>query len=307
MQCPRTELALSGGPATMTQEQKELCYRSRARKPSGTVIVDREVELLCEKLFRHTVTLNASLADSDRLTVNCPSPQYTGSISATCEPNSSRWKFSGVCAPQYCPAQWRELALSSKTDQARSFVHTHTVSMHLPRQEAAEVPGNFRERTLSVEEMNAIAHASTSDVWSVVPCCSHLSHTGSCLDRNVSYGYVTSRCTRNKDGELDHQVWSNFSGWVSLDDSTGLQSGCVPSDQAIRGVKMDQSSTDAAVLFRELAHTLRMQLFRRVTNNWNIPLNGSLSSISVSMDVGNGSFHWRPVMSLTRRGSSAGK
>jgi hypothetical protein len=75
---------------------------------------------------------------------------------------------------------------------------------------------------------------------------------------------------------------------------------------------MDQSSIDAAVLYRKLAHTLRVQLndVLELKKYWNMPLNGSLSSISVSMrdaSVGdeNRGLDWRPVMSVPRQGSVA--
>ena len=316
LQCPQTEIPLSGGPATMSYEQQQRCYQSRVptermtnpRRASGRAL-DRETKLLCEKLFQHTATLKTTISGFGRLAVECPSPQYSGSISATCAPNASAWEhWSDGCHLQFCPAEWRRLTFSgNRTD---NISRTHAVRVHLPQQEAvagAEGPDSASGGALSVSQSNEVAHASSAEVWSIVPCCNQLSPTGSCLDQNASYGYITSRCARNDDGALAQQVWSSRS-WVTVNDSTVLQEGCRPLDEGVTGVRMDQNSMDAAVLYRELAHTLREEFLPSIQKLWTLPLNGSLSSISVSMrDVSTGvrATEWRPVMSVPRPGADA--
>lgn len=319
LECPRIDIPLSGGPATMSYELQQRCYQSRA----GTS-VDRQTKLLCKKLFQHTVTLNATAAGVGRVTVDCPSPQYAGAISATCTPNSSRWQnWGGECLLQYCPAQWQLLAFSdNQTDQtnhnhssSRSLMRTYAVRVHLPQQEAvsavsAELPKDATGLSLSLSEMNAVVQASGSDLWSVVPCCGRLSRTGSCLDQNGSCGYIMSRCARNENGELGHQSWRSNGSWVSLSDNAVMQAECTSLSEAVAGVKLEQTSIDAAVLYRKFAHALRRQISPSVAKHWILPLNGSLSSVSVSMrglhgGSGKSGSGWRPVVSVPRHGSSA--
>ena len=146
--CPRTDIALPGGPATMTHEQQQRCYQSRARQLPG-VALNREAELLCEKLFLHTVTMNASVAGLGRLTTDCPSPQYSGSISATCEQDSSDWQYwSGACVLQYCPAQWQLMGFN-----ASKLMYTQ---VRLPQQEAVPVASAEAPRSPSGGPMSVI-------------------------------------------------------------------------------------------------------------------------------------------------------
>jgi hypothetical protein len=304
LHCPRKHIALDGGPATMSVEAQNQCYQFEHSDDSTGH--STHVSMLCKRLFRHTLTFDEVPEGYGRRTVACPFPYYSGSMSASCANSSMAWSEPvGTCVRRVCPAEWRQMMFCNHTRCNGDAISNSStaVQVQLPQQELS-LPSQHLP-SANVSEVLAIAHASVSDIWSVVPCCSEFSSTGSCADEHGAFGFVISRCVVDEQGEPNHEIW-NSSSWDRNprppSEGTPAQTGCQLPKKVISGVRLDQSSKDAAMLFRKFSNQFSDKYTERTSKYWALPKSGSLSSVSVSMRAKSGADEWRPITAVPRKG-----
>jgi hypothetical protein len=306
LQCPRHHILLAGGPAGVTPEQQEQCYHlglNSSSVNSSTSSKSDPDAYFCNKLRYHSLAFDETPEDSGRRTLACPHPQYRGSVSASCEANSSTWEnWTGTCTHRVCPAEWTDLKLCANgmVCNRTSGGVTGIVPVHLPQQEVSSTPHALP--TMDMSRLFSLARTRPSELWNVVPCCRQFSSTGSCVDEQFGFGYVITRCSERGEAGQVHQAWdSKSSDWVdSLTLSESLdQVGChLPSD-IVDGVRMDKSLADGSILYRRLAAMMNDRYAKHQTS-WKLPSNGVLSSISVSIAGRPGGSDWRPITAVPR-------
>lgn len=240
----------------------------------------------CSEYFLHTLTFDGVSEGTQRKTVQCPSPQYRGSMTASCAANLSTWTdLEGVCEHVVCLTEWRNISVDNRTWRVR-----------LPQQE----PSDSR---LLPDDTRPPVEVQETPNWSVVPCCGNFSNGGSCVDPAGGYGFMISGCRLSREGSESapvHEVWNASAAAGPAPTPTQNSSKpirCTAMNEMISGVRMDHTRATAETLYRTFAKNAAAAVHKGSEGQWVLPPSGVMTSISVAMR-GTGSVdEWRPVAS----------
>jgi hypothetical protein len=270
--CPSFRLPLARSGPMMGQEETRACLDEVSRE---------HLTQRCLSVREHSVTIEAAAEGRTGVTP-CPWPGYSGNIHASCVANSNEWSNATVgCKRQVCPAAWVDVSMGA-TDATDA-----TYRAFLPEQQRTRSPAQPPETC--VEDI--VAHESAT-TWMAAACCNEFSYTGSCLDKEPTFGAVAARC----DETGRRHVWDVNSApsnaWAALQCASG----------STVAAKLDQSPETAAMLYRALIENVADELSKATGGAWRLPSTGVLAGVSVALKLPGkikAAPEWRSVNSAT--------
>eukprot|EP01046_Picozoa_sp_COSAG06_P035989 COSAG06_NODE_3925_length_4760_cov_17.392620_3_plen_257_part_00 len=239
----------------------------------------------------------------------CPTPHYTGGISATCDTGAGAWSVvKGGCRQALCPAAWLDVLIANNNnnndadDDAGDGDKTADGRLHLrlPQQERSDSPYGPASTTDATKLQNDQRWDGVQK-WDAVPCCSNWSNTGSCLDHGAAAvssgggggGSDSSSSSSNSSSSSGGGGGGGGGGSMSYGfivsgcDSSGhrqlvgAETGCHSVDQLVTGVRLDQPKQAAEALYAKFAGAVGDAVHKGSLEQWVLPSVGAMSTVSL--------------------------